>query len=361
MGFEIAPLAQELEPFVVATQGRKRLRRGLEGLRLQLLDDGGRQSEVLADRLGQTVDGCRDRIFVRRFLFQRGGTVPFGVLKLRVNANLVAQAVILSPDHCLGAAGIRQTLKGGGIEARIGCQLQVVQDLAEALGGNRLERRRLSHIRAQQLREFRPQPVQPRVAGSIAKRQDGERGGGRAGLRLGRRPEDLLSENDAEEEQQQGEAGRNPFGGEFLHGPKAGQALQQSSSRPALRLQVLHDVGSALVAQAGVDLQAADHHVAQVARNLGIELNRRARPFLRPLQQRGQHGIGPVRRLAGEQFVEDNPQREHVRARVRFLTLGLLRRHVVRSAKERARLRHPRQLHGARNPEIHHRRPPRAV
>ena len=122
-----------------------------------------------------------------------------------------------------------------------------------------------------------------------------------------------------------------------------------------MRLEVRQDLGGLLVAKLSVNLQAFHHHVVEVFRDGRIELRGRRGPFLRALDQQGDCARGLMRRLAGQQLVENNSQSEKIGARIGILPLGLLRRHVFRSADQDAGLGQSRHFQRARDAEVHHR------
>src|SRR5208337_3508869 len=82
LGLEVPPLAQQLKALVIVTERRQRFRGGLERLRLELLDDGGREGKVLSDGFGQTIDGFGNRLLVRSFRLEGCGAVLLQILEL---------------------------------------------------------------------------------------------------------------------------------------------------------------------------------------------------------------------------------------------------------------------------------------
>jgi hypothetical protein len=87
-------------------------------------------------------------------------------------------------------------------------------------------------------------------------------------------------------------------------------------------------------------LQALQADRFQVAVDAGVEVARPHRLALRDLEQSGQRRLGPERRSAGQQFVQDRPQAVHVHGRGEpFLRGRLFGGHVAGGADNGARLR----------------------
>ena len=120
LSLEIITLPQELEPVIVVTKSRERIRGGLESLRLEFLHHRGGQGEVFPDRLRQSIDRAGNRIRVRRFRLHRRGVVPFQVLDRGIDANPISEPGVLPPNHGLCAAKFRHPPDCGGIEGRVG-------------------------------------------------------------------------------------------------------------------------------------------------------------------------------------------------------------------------------------------------
>ena len=108
-----------------------------------------------------------------------------------------------------------------------------------------------------------------------------------------------------------------------------------------------------------IAFQTFRNDVAQRFRYRRIKFRRRHRAFLIPPQQAGHRRVRFVRRLAHQQFVENQSHRENVATLVQRLPHRLFRRHVLDRTQQRARLRHPVATHRARQPEIHHQDPAR--
>ena len=92
------------------------------------------------------------------------------------------------------------------------------------------------------------------------------------------------------------------------------------------------------IAVARALLQAFEHDRLEVARDSRIERSRPGRLLLAHLPQRLENRIGPERRLAGQQLVEDHAERVDIDSRRDRLAsaLSLLGSHVARRPHDRA-------------------------
>src|SRR5207245_1179514 len=96
---------------------------------------------------------------VRRLHLQRHRTLALHVLEGRVDSNRVAKLHVLTPQNRFRAAELGETPKRRRVEARIGGNVQVPLDLAEAIEGNRSKMRRLSDLGSKHLGQVRTQPI----------------------------------------------------------------------------------------------------------------------------------------------------------------------------------------------------------
>src|SRR5439155_20296296 len=116
---------------------------------------------------------CRGQIFFAgRFRFQGKITLPLEVLKRSIDANLISELYVLSPEQAVGTAKFRYPAKRVRIQSGIGRYSQIVQDLVDAVGGDRPQRGRLAHVCPQHLGEGGAKPVERRIARGIAEGQD---------------------------------------------------------------------------------------------------------------------------------------------------------------------------------------------
>src|SRR5437879_8291694 len=110
----------------------------------------------------------------------------------------------------------------------------------EAVGGNRPERGRLSHVGAQQLCEFRPQPVEVGIARGIAERENRERNCRRGLTRLRRRAVGEPAADYQPYNQQQRQRGSDAETRKTEHGATSYRLEQGGGESPpshALRLE----------------------------------------------------------------------------------------------------------------------------
>ena len=121
--------------------------------------------------------------------------------------------------------------------------------------------------------------------------------------------------------------------------------------RPAVLVALLRILGGAAI-----------HDAQQVGGDIGVQLGDRARLVVDDLVEDIHVRVARERRLPGEHLVEDEPEGEHVSARVGLVPHRLLRRHVGHGAHGHAlcgelgggRLVVPARLHQLGQPEVHH-------
>src|SRR5947208_6016330 len=101
--------------------------------------------------------------------------MPLEVLKRSIDANLISKLDVLSPKQAVGTGKFRYSAKRVRIQSGIGRYSQIVQDLVDAVGGNRPQRGRLAHVRPQHFGKSGAKPVERRIARSIAEGQDRQR------------------------------------------------------------------------------------------------------------------------------------------------------------------------------------------
>ena len=107
------------------------------------------------------------------------------------------------------------------------------------------------------------------------------------------------------------------------------------------------------VSQGRVTLKATGDNLTHWSRNTCVQVRNWHRPLLRPTQETGDGAVGVVGHLAGEQLVANQTDSEEVGARIEFLGLGLLGRHILHGPEEGTRLRHPIPAERAGEAEIH--------
>ncbi len=136
------------------------------------------------------------------------------------------------------------------------------------------------------------------------------------------------------------------------HGGSQDGSERGGRAEPAF--QVALDILRCLIALFFVHRHALDDDIAECLRDFLVPFHGRDRALLNPLQEQSENGFGFKRGRAGQHLVKDNAKSVEVRTRVDFFTLGLLGRHVRRSAYHRSRGGDTRLLHGMRDAEIHH-------
>ena len=92
----------------------------------------------------------------------------FQVLQLGINANLIADFYVLSPDNLVGVSEFGDAADCAGIEFSIRGHPQISQNLVQSLRSNRMEIFRLTDIGAQHFSQTLAHPVERRVTGGIA-------------------------------------------------------------------------------------------------------------------------------------------------------------------------------------------------
>ncbi len=209
----------------------------------------------------------------------------------------------------------------------------LVEDLVEPLRAEHAQRRRLREVRDQHVGEAGPQPVDARVAGHVLEVEHRQRAA--AVLGGGRRA--ALQEDDGHREQHDDQRAHGERPRPATAAARRDQALapggraQHQVAGVDVALQVLEvaaQVGRGLVAVLGTLLERALDHARERARDVVAQLAHRPR---RVLEDRGQHrqvGAAAERPLARRHLVEQDPEREDVRAVVDGQPLRLLRRHV---------------------------------
>ena len=104
--------------------------------------------------------------------------------------------------------------------------------------------------------------------------------------------------------------------------------------------QVIRHIARRAIALRRVLLQRLQADVLQIDGDFRVASAGKRRLFLADTAQQVRLVFSPKRRIAGQQFVEDGAQREHVATRIQILrAAGLLRREVLRGSRNVSGLR----------------------
>ena len=92
-----------------------------------------------------------------------------------VDTDLIAEFRVLSPNHRVGIAELRNASHHCGIDGRTRRDLQVRQHLMQAVGRDRAQVRGLADVRAQYVGQARSQPIESGIPRAVAERQNRQR------------------------------------------------------------------------------------------------------------------------------------------------------------------------------------------
>ena len=164
-------LPGETETIGVRAKRLERTRNGRSRRGVQLLNSF-RRDDVLARAARQRVDGCEQRVFVRRFGIQRRLRAALQIVKTRGQANLIAefQVTILEGTH-VGAGQFRHPPQHGVVEGRITLDLQIREYLIEPVRGDGSQSRGLAKLGPEDFRETRSQRIERRISAGVSEWQ----------------------------------------------------------------------------------------------------------------------------------------------------------------------------------------------
>ena len=232
--------------------------------------------------------------FIGRFCLQRNLALVLQVVYGGINADLLPQLKILPPDQRFGIAELRQPAKRGRIEVRIRSDSQILQDLVQAIRGNRSQMRRLSYVCPEHLGQARAEPVQRLIARGVAERKNRQCDRFLRSARLSKRiRKEVIAEDEASKRQQHNaKPGGDPFASDRCQSePGREQGSARARARRPSSLQVLQDFRRALIAKLGVNLQALDYNLAQEPGHSRIDFHGRDNLLLEAFQQCGRGSV----------------------------------------------------------------------